>query len=88
MLLSLLSEINKDFQAATQSEAMLENRQALSEPMLTCYYMDHEKQTSVKIYSKLKHLHSIKFMWKVSYKKAVQKCCLRSGGHFVLASVC
>ena len=37
--------------------------------MLTCYYMDHEKQTSVKIYSKLKHLHSIKFMWNMSPTK-------------------
>ena len=45
------------------------------------YYcqLDPYKQTSVKLYSKFKHIHSRKCIW---------KCCLENVGHYVTASMC
>ena len=51
----------------------------LSEPMLHHCKVNPSEQTSVKIYSKLKHFHSTKCIWK--YR-------LEYLSHFVLASMC
>ena len=47
--------------------------QPLPEPMMTVCQLDPQEQTSVKLESKYKTLHS----WKCSWK-----CHLRNGGHF------
>ena len=53
--------------------------QAIIWTMLEYYQLDPWEQTSVKFQSKFQHFHSRKCVW---------MCRLRTGGHFVSASMC
>ena len=51
----------------------------LSETMLYCCQWNPYEQTSVKLFSKFKHFH---------WRKRIWKCRLKNVGHFVLAAIC